>query len=130
MVCDRRPRSAVLAAVFVATLFASLPVGARAQSARGQEKQITLDWIYKKKALGIEDPREFLPQELVWSPKGHLLAFLQKTRAHGRILVVVDPERPGVRDVVTAAQVREAVKGWTGRTTRSRSRRRSFTLTR
>jgi hypothetical protein len=60
--------------------------------------------------LGIDDPTAFLPQSLAWSPKGHLLAFLQKTHAHGRIVVVVDPDRPEARDVLTAAQVREAVK--------------------
>jgi hypothetical protein len=110
MILDRRLTPAFLAAAFAATLLPSFPAGAQGPFAPGQEKKITLDWVYKKKDLGVDDPRDALPQGLAWSPKGHLLAFLQKTRAHGRILVVVDPERPGVRDLVSAAQVREAVK--------------------
>jgi dipeptidyl-peptidase-4 len=110
MIWNRRSRSACLAVLFASTLLASFPVEANGQTAPGQQKPVTLDWMFKKKDLGIEDPREFLPEALAWSPKGHLLAFLQKTRAHGRILVVVDPDRPGVRDVVTAAQLREAGK--------------------
>jgi hypothetical protein len=73
MILDRRSIPAFLAAAFAVTLLASFPAGAKGPFARGQEKKITLDWVYKKKDLGIDDPREVLPQELAWSPKGHLL---------------------------------------------------------
>ncbi|MBI3447313.1 MAG: DPP IV N-terminal domain-containing protein [Acidobacteria bacterium] len=112
MILDRsRSNPALLAALLAASLLPSFAASAESPSAPGEQKKITLDSIYRKKELGIEDPMEFLPQRLAWSPMGHLLAFLQKTHAHGRVLVVVDPDRPGARDVVTAAQVREAVKG-------------------
>ena len=40
--------SEFLAAAFAVTLLASFPAGAKGPFARGQEKEITLDWVYKK----------------------------------------------------------------------------------
>ncbi len=39
-----------------------------------ETKDVSLEWIYKKEDLGIDDPMESLPFGFMWSSKGHLLA--------------------------------------------------------
>ena len=55
-------------------------------------------------------PEKFLPSGFRWSPEGHLLAFGQKTDQYGRILVVLNPDKPKDRIVLTGPQVRELLE--------------------
>jgi dipeptidyl-peptidase-4 len=92
----------LLACVF----FVAAPAGAADPA---DTKEISLEWMFKKEDLGVEDPSEFLPGGYRWSPQGHLLAFGQKTEQFGRILVVLDADVPGERVVLTGAQLREVL---------------------
>lgn len=77
---------------------------------QAETKDVSLEWIYKKEDLEIDDPGDALPYGFRWSPKGHLLAFRQDTDQHDTILVVLDPESPDNRIVLTAAQVDQALE--------------------
>ena len=103
------PCRTVVAAVFG---LAMLLVSSGETAAQEEEpaKEISLEWLYKKKDLGIDDPMEFLPGGFQWSPEGHLLAFGQKTHQYGRILVVMDPDTPADRVVLTELQIRDLLE--------------------
>ena len=95
--------------LLVCVLFLVTGPGPVAQE-QEEAKDVSLEWIYKKEDLGIDDPTEFLPFGFKWSSKGHLLAYTQETDQHDTILVVLDPEAPGEPVVLTVAQVRELLK--------------------
>jgi len=90
--------------------FLLLTVGQGPIAQEAETKDISLEWIYKKEDLGIDDPGGAMPFGFMWSPQGHLLAYRQETDQHGMILVVLDPDAPGEPVVLTGEQVGVALE--------------------
>jgi len=98
----RLARAAALA------LLLAVPAGPAAAAGDGS-KPVTLEWMYKKKDLGLRDPMKFLPSDFEWSHLGHLLVYSQPTDRNGKILVVLDPDSPRGPVVLTPSQARESL---------------------
>lgn len=103
-----RDRASLARAAALALLLAFMSGGLLLAGEAGS-KPVTLEWMFKKKELGLRDPMKGLPGGFQWSHEGHLLAYTAKTDRHGEILVVLDPDSPKRPVVLTPSQAREAL---------------------
>ncbi|MEW6239026.1 MAG: S9 family peptidase [Candidatus Omnitrophota bacterium] len=79
----------------------SLPARALDSIEENEQKDISFEWIYKKKELGIKPFNPDLPRSLKWSEQGHLLGYLISSVTEAPHLAIYDPAKDATAFLIT-----------------------------
>ncbi len=92
--------------LFTLTLFSTSWLNAQVQE---EQKDITLDYLYKKQEIGVPPLNPSLPRSLKWSEEGHMLAYLVSSVTEAPHLVVYDPADDATAFLVTPFALHDAL---------------------